>query len=76
MNQNICRFVLILLAQHNICVMVGAIHYCLYDELFHIIIFNNADEFLELITHEIDLRRKDLKWVFFKGWAYKLWSVM
>jgi hypothetical protein len=56
--------------------MVGAIHYCLYDELFHIIIFNNADEFLELITHEIDLRRKDLKWVFFKGWAYKLWSVM
>jgi hypothetical protein len=29
-----------------------------------------------LITHEIDLRRKDLKWVFFKGWAYKLWSVM
>lgn len=67
MNQNIRSFVLILLAQHTICVMVGDIHHCFCDGLFYVVIFNNADEFLDLMSHEIDLRRKHLKWVFFEG---------
>lgn len=32
----------------------------------HVTLFNNADCSLELISHEIDLKRKLLKWVYFE----------